>query len=164
MKKDTRKPELREVEIKIEVDEYPNLDWLETELSEDKKEIIKSDQYTNEDLKTDRKNTLKYIEQDKQRLRDYNKGKWQMLGISAVATIYLPTNFINDKGEYTDWKIQKIDSGGLYGIESDSEEGYIKETGSDQCDELKHYLELLQIDLTNFETLKNKALETIKDY
>lgn len=80
-----------------------------------------------------------YAKQDKERLDAYNRGVWEMIGIRAVATIRIP---VNDDTV----KIQTIDSGGLFGIESDSDDSYIKDIGRCQIDEVKNYLRILCVE------------------
>lgn len=66
-----------------------------------------------------------YTEQDYLRHEAYNKGEWCCVGVEAVAEYTL-----NDT-------IQKMRSGGLYGIESDSREGYFQEVEAEQLEKLK---------------------------
>ena len=79
---------------------------------------------------------IAYAKQDKERMGAYNRGDWHMIGIKAVATVHIP---INDNNV----KIQTIDSGGLWGIESDSDDDYIKDIGREQISDVKNYLRIL---------------------
>ncbi len=70
-------------------------------------------------------------EQDYQRAEALNKGEWGYIGIRAEATIIV--NGI----------IQKISSGGLWGIESDSDKDYFREVAEEQMSELADTLQAL---------------------
>lgn len=71
------------------------------------------------------------VEQDYQRFESLNAGHWSMIGIYAVAQIVVGNT------------CQTIRSGGLYGIESDSGEDYLKQVGDEQLVELAEQLEAL---------------------
>jgi hypothetical protein len=135
------------IEVKRIIDEYPDLSFLETTpehhygtdgsnwthvSEEDVQKII--NQYG-----SIWNACLVYAKKDKERLDAYNKGIWKMIGIKAVATIHIPID-----GNTV--KIQNIDSGGLFGIESDSDDGYIQEIGMEQIAEIKNYLRILCVD------------------
>ena len=135
------------IEIKRIVDEHPDLSFLETtpeyhygadgsnwrHVSEEDKQRVISQYGSIWNA------CVEYTKQDKKRLDDYNRGIWEMIGIRAVATIHIPVN-----GDTV--KIQSIDSGGLFGIESDSSDDYIKDIGREQIAEVKNYLRILCID------------------
>lgn len=151
----------RAIAIKIEVkriaDEYPDLSFLETtpeyhygtegsnwkHVSEaDKQKVIA--QYG-----SIWNACAAYARQDKERLDAYNRGVWWMIGIRAVATIHIP---VNDKVV----KIQTIDSGGLWGIESDSDSSYLNEIGKEQVEEVREYLKILCVEgVDNCEIVTN---------
>jgi hypothetical protein len=65
-------------------------------------------------------------EQDYQRIEDYNRGGWCMMGIYATAEVVL-----------TGSVVQKIRSGGPWGIESDSDEGYFDEVRDEELAALR---------------------------
>jgi hypothetical protein len=67
-----------------------------------------------------------YTEQDYQRMEALNNCGWHYLGISATAEVQLT-------GDLT----QKVRSGGLWGIESDSDKSYFAEVESDELANLK---------------------------
>lgn len=56
------------------------------------------------------------VEQDYKRYMDFNNQKWHFISVKAVAEVKLTDN----------GPIQQITSGGLYGIESDSDESEIE--------------------------------------
>lgn len=132
------------IEVKRIVDENPDLSFLETtpeyhygkngsnwsHVSEEGRQriIAKYGSIWNA--------CMAYAKQDKERLDAYNRGVWEMIGIRAVATIHIPAD--DDTV-----KIQTIDSGGLFGIESDSDDSYIHDIGREQIAEVKNYLRIL---------------------
>lgn len=75
----------------------------------------------------------KDAQKDYERMMEYERGSWRMIGIRAEAETALDIGAGN-------WKIDHLTSGGLWGIEDDSEEKYIKEVEDEQLEELKGYL------------------------
>lgn len=75
----------------------------------------------------------KYCLQDFERMESLERGGWCYLGIIAKAEIWNPRTKVT----------QTIRSGGLWGIESDSDEAYLKSVGDEQLDELAMELESL---------------------
>ena len=67
-------------------------------------------------------------EQDYQRMESYNRGGWCCKGVRAVAEVIV------------NGTIQHIQSGGLWGIESDSERSYFEEVAAEQLAELADIL------------------------
>lgn len=62
---------------------------------------------------------------DAERLAAYRKGDWHMIGIRAVATIWVQRDSYRTNYEIT--------SPGLWGIESDSEESYLQSVYKEEC-------------------------------
>lgn len=77
-----------------------------------------------------------YAEQDYRRMEAYDRGDWHMIGIYAVAKIQATEN----------GPIQTIRSGGLWGIESDSDDEYLVEVAAEQLAKLR--VELLALGVT----------------
>lgn len=126
-------------------DYYSDLSDLKTEFDEDKQEIISSMQYTNEDIKTEGWEKVKsWIDEDNKRLQQFHSGEIHHIGITAETLIYIP------KG-YNAHLMQKITSGGLWGIESDSDESYFKEVEDDEIEDLCDTLDQLGISYKNIE-------------
>jgi len=71
----------------------------------------------------------KYVRQDYERMEAGNRGDWCMLGVAAEAEVWNPVSQV----------VQRIHSGGLWGIESDSGD-YIAEEEKNQLAELKSEL------------------------
>ena len=117
------KPFCIEIRTKTMIDDNPDLSYL----SQDYHEIEDIDERE------------KYRNQDIVRLENYNNS-WNTIGIKAYTMIYLPIG-------NNSFKLQEIDSGGLWGIESDSEKEYIQEIKNEQIDELKGYLKMLNVDI-----------------
>ena len=72
---------------------------------------------------------------------------WWMFGIQAFADVLVP---LGDNSRPNDWMVQTIHSGGLWGIESDSEQSYFKEVEDEQIAELKSQLKILGIDCPEY--------------
>jgi len=135
------------IEVKRIVDENPDLSFLETTPAYHYGKNGSNWEHVSED---DRQKVITnygsiwnacmvYAKHDKERLDAYNRGVWEMIGIKAVATIHIP---VDDKNDNT-VKIQTIDSGGLFGIESDSDNSYMQDIGREQIAEVKNYLRIL---------------------
>jgi hypothetical protein len=88
------------------------------------------------------------VEQDYQRMEAYNNGEWYMAGIRAVAEVTCPVGNGNSR-------IERLSSGGLWGIESDSDMGDIEQ---EQLDDLREHLEHFGVDVNNFAELAAKAV------
>jgi hypothetical protein len=73
----------------------------------------------------------KYCLRDYARMESLNRGNWCYLGIRAHAEIVI------------DGVMQDISSGGLWGIESDSDRGYLTEVDGEQLSELRDQLRAL---------------------
>jgi hypothetical protein len=74
-------------------------------------------------------NIRKYCQHDYDRMRGLNNDQWCFTGISAKAVVQL-------NGDLT----QTIHSGGLWGIESDSDASYISQIADEQLSELRDQL------------------------
>ena len=70
----------------------------------------------------------KYAEQDYKRIVSLDSQAWYFMGIVAEATVYIAG------------VRQTLQSGGLWGIESDSEESYLKDIEIEQLSELRDIL------------------------
>jgi hypothetical protein len=66
------------------------------------------------------------VEQDYRRMEAGNNGEWHFIGIRAEAEVCL-----------TGATVQRLTSGGLWGIESDAGEGEHRQIEDDQLDELQ---------------------------
>jgi hypothetical protein len=73
----------------------------------------------------------KYCQQDYERMESLNRGNWCFIGIRADAEIVV------------DGVRQDISSGGLWGIESDSDRAYLTEIDGEQLSELRDQLQAL---------------------
>jgi hypothetical protein len=69
-------------------------------------------------------------EQDYQRMEAYNRGEWHCIGIIAVATVQLSQ----------DGPHQLLKSGGLWGVESDSDSDYLESIEHEELSELSGIL------------------------
>ena len=71
--------------------------------------------------------------EDFERMAALNNGDWYYIGIRAEAEVGISTN-----GK--EWKLDRLISRGLWGIESDSEESFFKEVESDELNDLRETL------------------------
>lgn len=69
----------------------------------------------------------KYVRQDYERMESLNRGAWSFIGIAAEAEVQ--TNGMST--------IQRIRSGGLWGIESDSDRDHFRMVEAEELDQLK---------------------------
>ena len=79
-------------------------------------------------------------EQDYKRMEAYNRQEWGMFGVKAVAEVALSF----DGGKT--WKLDYLTSGGLWGIESDSEASCFEEVKRDELANLTQILEAYGFD------------------
>lgn len=150
----TLKRKIFEVRIEHKLDESPDLSYLgeysssaDSDLAIDRKE--RGDMNQNEfrffnaasgpggcnyDSTVPIKQAKKYIEQDYARCESYNRGDWHYMGIAAVAKVGLSL----DGGKT--FTTEKIRSGGLWGIESDSDRTYVRSVEDEELDDLKRLL------------------------
>jgi hypothetical protein len=77
----------------------------------------------------------KYVAQDYARMESLYRGDWCYIGIKAEAKISIPS------GNYS--TLQTIHSGGLWGIESDSDKSYFAEVQADELADLRAQLSAL---------------------
>lgn len=78
-----------------------------------------------------------YAAQNAERLAAYRAGAWHCIAIKAQAT------FLIGLGEAA--VIQAIESPGLWGIESDSDPGYLDEVFREEVETLRHMLAQLNV-------------------
>jgi hypothetical protein len=84
-----------------------------------------------------------YLEQEgfEDRMRQYRDGQFNFVGIAAEAVILLhPVNESRHVMLDAAAPIQTINSGGLWGIENDSDASYLKEIQDEQLSELRDQL------------------------
>ena len=74
----------------------------------------------------------KYVRQDYERMESLNAGNWCYIGIRAEAKVVV-VPFSNDHGVV----VQRITSGGLFGVESDADRSYLDEIQKDELANLK---------------------------
>jgi len=116
------KPTIDKLKFVKVVDEFPDLSYLEYD-----------------ETFTDEHNAS-----NEERLKQFHNGDVWMLGMWVEATVSYPTN------ERGDRRIETLRSGGLWGIECDSDEDYINGTIlADELADLKEHLEAFGVDTTN---------------
>jgi hypothetical protein len=73
--------------------------------------------------------------QDYKRCEEYNNGYWHFIGIRAEAEVGVKLNGSDS------WKLDELTSGGLWGIESDSDKDHFKEVAGEELSQLRKILE-----------------------
>src|SRR6202023_2691183 len=79
-----------------------------------------------------KKNIRKYVRQDFARMESLNNGQWGFIGIHARADVQLADN---------GGLLQTLHSGGLWGIESDSDESYLESIQAEELATLRGELQ-----------------------
>lgn len=92
---------------------------------------------------------MEEAQQNFERMERYEQGDWGMMGIVAEAELMIP-----HKSIHPTWQIQRISSGGLWGIESDSGESYLKEVEQEELANLKSNLKELGVSEREFKRAK----------
>jgi len=109
------------------------LDYLETEW--DGKHITKSMRYSDEDIaEFGAEQVGQWIAEDLQQIADFDAGKLEMWGIRAEAELLHTSDDINAGS------LHDIMTPGLWGVESDSDDGYLKEVGEEELADLRAIL------------------------
>lgn len=126
--------ELQRIEFVSSVDDCPDLSWLGQYASHPDEFHIDREargdagrnefRYFNYSGCSD----PEYLEQDYQRAEAYNRGCWHMLYLRCVADVLI------------DGVVQQITSGGLSGVESDSDDSYFDEIRQDELHQLRGIL------------------------
>jgi hypothetical protein len=125
------------------VDDSPDMSWLgeysdtaTSEYSIDREHSMARDEYQYFNPSANYKgetpeNMRKYVLRDYERMESLNRGDWCFMGVRAEAEIVL--------GGIR----QTIASGGLWGIESDSNKSYFTEIETEQLAELREQLHIV---------------------
>jgi len=146
-------------EVKTMLDENADLSYLKTEYDNDLQLIVNSARYSNQTV-TEYKWPMvrRWIDEDHSRLAAYNQGEWVMLGISVVANLVIDTK-LGDTYPFS------IYSGGLWGIESDSDNDYLISVAKDQANDLIDVLRTLRFKLKDIkQAIEEMPLIGIGDY
>jgi 6-pyruvoyl-tetrahydropterin synthase len=126
---------IAKIRIIHEIDENPDLGYLKSTYNEDTQTIIKSDQYTQENIKEyGWEKVKKWIDEDTKRIQNYGD-TWWFLGIRALAKISIKDN---PKADHL--ILIPIVTPGLWGIENDSDEKSLKEIAEQELNILKDIL------------------------
>ena len=141
------------VKINWIIDEYPDISYLESSI---KNGVVDSCRYTQEDYEEDPEQVKQWIRQDTQRLNSYGDD-WVNYGCMAEAVVSYPISKQGDR------RLETLTSGGLWGIESDSDDSYKTEIAKEQIEELKDHLKRFNIRINNkVERLMAEAVESMK--
>jgi len=102
----------------------------------------------------------KYGLQDYNRMEAIVRGDVGFFGLSARAECRTPAS----RGVQTkDQRIQFLSSGGLWGIESDSESDHVMQIAKEELAELRYHLHDYGVDVSNFDDLSNQALRDFQE-
>lgn len=139
------KPKIEKITVERMIDDCPDVSYLETTQDEDGN-ILSSCQFTQEEYLKNPEQVQGYIDKNKQRLEEFNRGDVYEVGIRAKAEVSYSTGNGNRR-------IERFTSGGLWGIDSDSEETYFEEVKADELADLKNHLAQFNVDVSNFDEL-----------
>jgi hypothetical protein len=81
----------------------------------------------------------KYVRQDYERMESLNRGSWCFVGVRADAEIAIVENVVSGPARFPITS-QTITSGGLWGIESDSDREYLESVQQEELSDLKTQL------------------------
>lgn len=104
----------------------------------------------------------KYCREDFERMKALNRGDWFFIGIRTTALVRYP---VDDQS--MNYRVERFDSCGLWGVESDSSEAYLKEIEQEELDNLKSHLESFGIDTSKWAELAPEPqgeLDNIKSF
>lgn len=129
------KKKINKIIINYIPDYDADLDWLGKFASEPGKFAVKHNGGSREHPYFNAENVenMKEAKQNYKRIMEFENGHISMYGIKATAEIYT-------SNDGKTWLINKVSSGGLWGLESDNTEGAFKEIEAEQLDELKDVL------------------------
>src|SRR5438552_12437375 len=122
-----RKPHVESITVKHLPEEYPDLSDLGTFANAPKgKFVIDRSKLGHLDPREYRFFNADNVSNMKEAMENYQRAlsygvSWSMFGIQAFADVLVP---LGDSARPNDWMVQTIHSGGLWGIESDSEQSY----------------------------------------
>lgn len=111
------------ITIRSQIDTNPDLSFLTADSDEDRR-------------------TARSLER---RLRAYRRGDWEMIGVWAECIVSYP---ISSRG---DRRLETLRSGGLWGVESDSDPDYLSDVQQAQVLELRQHAERFGVDVESFD-------------
>lgn len=146
---------INSIKICIEHDEAPDLSYLgEYTDVPTESTIVRSNRFfepPENGEKVGSKEWKKYAAQSFNRAKRFYNGSLIMVGVYAAV-------FIDTENGDT----QKITTNGLWNIESDSDRSYFVEVAQEETEELKSTLIALNVDLSDFDTFFNDAIEKME--
>ena len=134
------KPVIETIRVKHLVDENADLSWLKSTIDASGK--LHSCRYTQDELQQHPRRTRRYMAEDKARLDNYGN-TWGMMGIMAEATVKYPIGQGN-------WRLETLTSGGIWGVETDSDNHYIQQLEHEELADLKSHLQTFNVSVRGF--------------
>jgi hypothetical protein len=140
---------VNKIKVRVEYDLSPDLSWI-GEFSNTPKEGAIVHSNGGRTLKYFNPANPEYAQQEYEEMMNYENGNKSMLGIWVEAEIITPNH-----------TVQKIKSGGLWGIESDSDSDYIESVIDDEVSNLNADLQAFGLSKTE---LKDIPIDTTEAY
>ena len=131
------------VRVRWEVDESPDLSFLDMSAADYEAQGIESEA------------AAAYVKQDRERRSDCG-GSWWMTGCTAEAEVSYPLQRWAQWTTKNDRRLEWFSSGGVWGIESDSDPGYKLEVEAQELNDLRSHLSEFGVDVTNFDAVVSR--------
>lgn len=96
---------------------------------------------------------------DFERAESYNNGQWHYMGMHAEAIVSYKLDHTPYPMAHNSRRLETLQSGGLWGIESDVDESHLREVAGEELADLKAHLEKFNVDLSQWEEKTKDLLE-----
>jgi hypothetical protein len=143
---------LKSITIKKEIDTDSDLSYLGSFSETPGKFAVKHSDNPRE-YKYFNAENIKQAKENYNRIIEFENGSVYSLGITAEAEVHIQHHGYS--------RVHYIHSAGLWGIESDSGNDYIKEVAEEQIQDLRENLAIFNVNLKNFKKLALEALENL---
>lgn len=159
-----RKPYIERIVVKKMYDECPDTSWIgeftniEPTVEElESGKVIERESVGRLECRYFVPANPEYGYDELEQMESFNRGDWFFFGISAEARVMIPSIHPDS------WKLETIDSGGLWGLESTMFTTELEECANEQVEELKQYIqELTKIDISNWDEIPVEVSEDIE--
>ena len=139
----TKSANLDSVRIRWERDESPDLSFLDVSVADYEAQGIVHAA------------AVAYARQDRARRADHGCS-WWMTGCTAEACVSYPLQRWAQWTTKNDRRLEWFSSGGVWGIESDSDPGYKLEVEAQELNDLRSHLSMFGVDVTNFDAVVSR--------